>query len=147
MRSGEQFNIPARNERRMKHTEAREDSRSPAELQCSVITVAGLGMDRRLQRDQAPWLCGDKLYSQMGRLRPRHPAGCPHPCCFWQSLSRACSGGRALLSSTSPWPQVRSPVYGAPGVHSSGGSQHRSGCGWRGRAVPAHGGTVGGRRA
>lgn len=45
MRSGEQFNIPARNERRIKRAGARGSSQSPAELWCSVVQCgAGTGV-------------------------------------------------------------------------------------------------------
>lgn len=52
MRSGEQFNIPARNKRRIKHAGVREDSAA----QCSVTQRPGWAWTRGGNGDQAPWI-------------------------------------------------------------------------------------------
>lgn len=52
MRSGEQFNIPARNKKRIKHVGAREDSAA----QCSVTWWLGWAWTQGDNRDQAPWI-------------------------------------------------------------------------------------------
>lgn len=138
------FNIPARTERRIKHTEAREDSRSPVKLQCSVRQRQGwawTGGYSRLPGTLA--LRGQTLRPDRGGLRPRAPPPAAlTPAAFGRSRAQPAWGARALLPNTSPCPQVHSLMHRAPG-----GSQHHSGCGWRGRMVPVHSGMVGGRRA
>jgi len=101
MRSGEQFNIPARIERRVKHAEAGEGCGSPAELQRSVTPSGGCSGT------------GHPGFVVTKRPSPR-PAGCPRPGCPRQSSGTACSGFWALPSVRVPWPQVL--AHGAPGL-------------------------------
>lgn len=115
------FNIPARTERRIKHTEAREDSRSPVKLQCSVRQRQGwawTGGYSRLPGTLA--LRGQTLRPDRGGLRPRAPPQLPSPLLLLAEVEHSLPGGLGLSSPTHPLaPRFTALCTELRGVHST----------------------------
>lgn len=123
MRSGEQFNIPARNERRIKQAEATEESRNPMELQSSVARRQGWAWTGGYGGTAHPGFGGTNLMPRAdGSIPALPPTPCqlPSPLLLLAEVEHSLSGGSGsrphhVPLAPGPWPHARSSTAAAVG--------------------------------